>query len=447
MFGLGSKKQTEVRPPEALPSEPWGEIYTMPEPHGGSSNQAASLTPKPSASNHKHRGWLIGLVIALLALGVLGTYFAFFRSTPPPAPQPTPQALEEPSAPTPPPVVPTPPSEEIPSSTPAERDRTRYRDVSTLQTALRLYYAEVGMYPITPLPIALGLEPTRILSSGGFGGTAQGTTYLEPVPQNPAPGGVDYLYESLDGVSYTISFHLEEGTGGLPAGDHQATPLGITLPGSQPPAPRPRTVTPPQATPDGDQDGLTDAEELLFGSDATLIDSDSDTYADGLEVSLGYDPARSDSARLFMNSNLFVSYRNPRFGYTVYFPAAWIAKPVDKAEASEVVFIGSEADEFIEVLVVDNPERLSAQAWYAKQVPGLTEAEVPTIRLGNYTWAQSPDGLNTYVATDRYLITLSYNLGTKTEISFPALYTAMVRSFTLPEDGSLGTPIVSEAAD
>ena len=42
---------------------------------------------------------------------------------------------------------------------------------------------------------------------------------------------------------------------------------------------------------DFDQDGLSDALELFYGTDSANPDSDNDTFADGEEVSRGYNPA------------------------------------------------------------------------------------------------------------------------------------------------------------
>ena len=49
---------------------------------------------------------------------------------------------------------------------------------------------------------------------------------------------------------------------------------------------------------DADQDGLTDADEIIFGSDPLSKDSDLDGYNDGLEVRTGYDPTKPAAARL-----------------------------------------------------------------------------------------------------------------------------------------------------
>lgn len=43
---------------------------------------------------------------------------------------------------------------------------------------------------------------------------------------------------------------------------------------------------------DFDKDGLTDAEEKLYGTDAKKGDSDGDGYSDGVEVKSGYDPTK-----------------------------------------------------------------------------------------------------------------------------------------------------------
>ena len=43
---------------------------------------------------------------------------------------------------------------------------------------------------------------------------------------------------------------------------------------------------------DADQDGLSDEEEKVFGTDPFVRDTDGDSYSDGVEVESGYDPLR-----------------------------------------------------------------------------------------------------------------------------------------------------------
>ena len=49
---------------------------------------------------------------------------------------------------------------------------------------------------------------------------------------------------------------------------------------------------------DVDQDGLSDADEFIFGSDPLNEDTDRDGFTDGNEVQTGYDPAKALAARL-----------------------------------------------------------------------------------------------------------------------------------------------------
>jgi len=303
----------------------------------------------------------------------------------------------------------------------------RYRDIRGIQTALDLYKTDQKKYPISPLSVILGGEATRTLSSVGFASQPQGTIYLEELPKNPLPNGADYLYESIDGSTYTITFVLEQGTAGLEAGQQLATPQGIGIKEEVAAKPLvPKTFAIPMPTEDTDQDGLTDAEEKVFGTNPKKPDTDGDSYLDGAEVESGYDPTLATGAKI-ADSAKFKKYINEHFGYSVSYPVDWLAKPVDEV-SSEVIFKG-EGDEFIEILAVDNPEKLSATAWYAKQAGNLQAGEVPTIKLGNITWAVSLDGLNMYTSNGRYLITVSYNIGNGEQASYYKLFHVMLKFF------------------
>ncbi|GEM_PF-1534777 len=409
----------------AQPPDIWGEVHSMPSSRSGWSAAPGGVAPPPPKASKR---WLIvAIVVVLLGIGGVASYLAFFAPQPPPAlpvtPAPVPAPTPEPTPPAP--VVPA------PLATATARDDRRYLDVRTIQGGLELYYATNKRYPLAPLPLALGLASTKVLSDAGFTIPAQGRTYLGEVPQNPTPGAADYLYESLDGTTYAVTFRFEEGAAGLNAGEHKAQPQGIDGVGTiMPPPELPRQLQLPAATVDGDGDGLTDAEEPLFGTDPALLDTDGDTYADGREVTGGFDPALSSGALLAASPRL-ATFTSTKFGYAVRYPTAWLAKAVDQEEA-EVILSGAEG-EFIEVLIVDNPEQLTAEVWYAKQVPGLSPTDVPTLVAGTTTWALSFDGLNAYLASGSHLITLSYNIGTRTEASFYQLFQAIVKLFQPPQ--------------
>lgn len=424
---FGRKKDSQPVNPTTTAGEAstkpelWGEIYTMP-----GNFQTTSIGNDHSRKNL----WLIILLVLLVV--IIGTLliYLFWRSktvrtaeekTPPPvAVQPVAESTH----------LSSPPSPEQPSlATAAERDRARFRDIKAIQTALELYFVDNKSYPLAPLSMVLGTSSSSILSSAGFTGSPRGVVYLSPVPLNPEPGGSPYLYESLDGSSYTLRFSLEEGLVGLSAGDHIATPGGIDEkpPLVEPPL-NPRVAERPVATTDADGDGLTDAEEVIFGTDINKPDSDNDGYTDGQEVAAGYDPSQGQGA-LLTTSSKFKIYNNESFGYQLYYPASWQVEIVN-TDNSEILFSTGQA-EFMNILVVPNPDKLTAAEWYAKQFPSLRPAEVPEFKGGKFVWAMSPDGLTVYLATARSLIAFSYNIGTAEQASYYHLFETMIRHFSL----------------
>jgi len=58
---------------------------------------------------------------------------------------------------------------------------------------------------------------------------------------------------------------------------------------------------------DSDQDGLTDQEERMIGTDPQNIDTDGDGYSDGKEVSSGYNPLKPAPATRWWLEPIFPS--------------------------------------------------------------------------------------------------------------------------------------------
>lgn len=55
---------------------------------------------------------------------------------------------------------------------------------------------------------------------------------------------------------------------------------------------------------DSDLDGLSDAKEIIYGSDINNPDTDGDIYTDGREVENGYDPIKKGDSKLSERDNL-----------------------------------------------------------------------------------------------------------------------------------------------
>ncbi len=103
------------------------------------------------------------------------------------------------------------------------RDAKRIADVKQMQTALELYYNDIGQYPLT------GEIDTSIATGSN--------TYMATVPTAPTPadgecteGDNNYTYESANGSTYTITFCTGAGVGGLSEGIKVASPSGIITP-------------------------------------------------------------------------------------------------------------------------------------------------------------------------------------------------------------------------
>lgn len=111
------------------------------------------------------------------------------------------------------------------------RDARRISDIKQIQTALELYFADQGAYPIKAAPaLELGADTADILTSAGFENDSSPTggaeVYMGKVPANfasPATAGYDYL---SDGSTYSIDFELEGTVSGL-SGTLTATQTGI----------------------------------------------------------------------------------------------------------------------------------------------------------------------------------------------------------------------------
>lgn len=101
------------------------------------------------------------------------------------------------------------------------RDARRLSDIKQMQTALELYFDSCNQYP----------DGAGGLTTSDATGCTSPTTYgsfLNPIPTNPAPGGTAYTYGSASPfTTYSITFTLENPTGGLAAGLRTASPSGI----------------------------------------------------------------------------------------------------------------------------------------------------------------------------------------------------------------------------
>jgi hypothetical protein len=108
-------------------------------------------------------------------------------------------------------------------------DVRRVSSVKQYMTALEIYYADYGQYPVPSQTagLVLGKLGAKALCSGGFAdGCGSGKTFY--ISFDPDPGSYEYTYYSQQGGrSYFIEFVLEKGNDTLGPGKHMAGPNGV----------------------------------------------------------------------------------------------------------------------------------------------------------------------------------------------------------------------------
>jgi hypothetical protein len=180
---------------------------------------------------------------------------------------------------------------------------------------------------------------------------------------------------------------------------------------------------------DSDNDGLTDAEEIILGTSTSAPDTDGDGYLDGSELISLYNPV--GAGKINANPNISV-YENKTFSYGLFYPLAWQTS-VNGGDDS--VMFKTNDNQFIQIIVQPNVNNQNLDQWYMEQLGVLTINE--TDRVSGYNWQglKSPDGLNIYVMNKKqnYIFSLTYNPGGSNILEYSNIFQMMVKSFNLKD--------------
>ncbi len=182
---------------------------------------------------------------------------------------------------------------------------------------------------------------------------------------------------------------------------------------------------------DTDTDGLSDIEEGLWGSDPLKEDTDGDSYLDGEEIKNLYSPLVVGANSKLINTGAVKTYTNNQYGYSLAYPANWTQSLLN--ETGEEVIFTSQTGEFVEVIIQENEEDLTAQDWYLEQNPTVNSADLEEVLIGNWSGVKSPDKLNVYLSRASRIYILSYNVGLKTELNYATTFEMMLKSLKLFE--------------
>lgn len=180
---------------------------------------------------------------------------------------------------------------------------------------------------------------------------------------------------------------------------------------------------------DGDNDGLSDIEEILLSTNASLPDTDGDGYADGLELINLYNPA--GEGKLTANSNISF-YENKTFAYDLLYPSTWQTS-VNGGDDSLMFKSGD--NQFVQIIVQPNVNKQTLETWYMEQLGVLTINEADRVSGSNWQGLKSSDGLNIYLMDKKqnYIFSLTYNPGGGNTLEYFNIFQMMVKSFNLKD--------------
>ena len=206
----------------------------------------------------------------------------------------------------------------------------------------------------------------------------------------------------------------------------------ITIPDAVPlPPPAP---TLPAGGLDSDSDGLSDPEELVFGTDPHQPDTDRDGFLDGNEAFHLYNPGAKAPVNL-VDSGLISRVDSPS-GWSLFVPKQW--KIVFDPQEGPGAVIDTNHGEKFQIALENNPQRVALLDWYLAGHPGTISSAVRSITTKKgLEGILSPDRLDAYFAWDDRIWVIHYDLGGQSFINYRTLFEMILNSLRL-----VGAPIV-----
>ncbi len=182
---------------------------------------------------------------------------------------------------------------------------------------------------------------------------------------------------------------------------------------------------------DLDSDGLSDIEEVMYGTDARDPDSDGDTFLDGNEVFHRYSPL-GEAPQTLLDTGSVEEYESEDLGFTLTYPTQWtVAAEVDSEfqETEEVIFRTNSTATIR--LTASSLEDLVFEDWYAENSFGEGEYDDldTTLTKEGYVAYMSPDELLAYVEAEGRVYVFQYDLSDEIEIVYLQTFQMMINSF------------------
>lgn len=202
------------------------------------------------------------------------------------------------------------------------------------------------------------------------------------------------------------------------------------------PTPEPDPVPTPDPEPeepfpgtDTDTDGLTNVEELLYGTDFRSPDTDGDTFLDGNEVFHRYDPNGLAPSTLLDTGAVRVLERAD-LPFTLYYPASW---SLSAASTNGKVTFRSEENGSIELTYEEKDSLTDLSAWMKAEGISAKGAEETMTKEG-YPARSTEDGRTVYLDLGDWVVSAVYDLGDTMSIEFLQTFKMMMNSIDVIAD-------------
>jgi hypothetical protein len=178
---------------------------------------------------------------------------------------------------------------------------------------------------------------------------------------------------------------------------------------------------------DSDKDGLTDAEEAIFGTDPNKADTDGDGYLDGAEVLSLYNP--TGSGKIAADQYIGV-YADAAANFSVNYPKIW---QVQNLNSGQSIIFSAADNSFIEIVSMPDTGHLSIKDWYNGQFPDtpVTDADIVAKNGWQGVFHQSRETFYLADSARNTIYTISYVPATDGEPLYYHIFLMMINSFIL----------------
>lgn len=299
----------------------------------------------------------------------------------------------------------------------------------------------VVMEPPVPKPIPRPKPVTRITPEQA---RTQKLTQPPTKKKTKVPWGLIIGGIVLVLVLAVVAFFILRDTSSEPVAPDRTAPEPTVVVPNVDKTPTPPVVVEPEppATPDPfagltlpgqdlDSDGLTDIEEVVYGTQPNRPDTDQDGFLDGNEVFNLYHPNGSAPQTLLDTGAVSII----RLGrYQLHAVTRWIQRAQD---ASSLTVITAPTGESFQVLQQTLLVSETLNQWYARNVSIADQQELEAFRTKQgFVGVWTEDHLTAYVRLgDTEVLIFTYNLGSAQRVQYRQTFEMFINSLThAPEE-------------